>query len=196
MRKALLAVVLVLFVYSPPIHGADVTISDAAKELGLKAGDIKKVRAGRIVSKTRTEASNKELCVVVVAVFDMPLGKLKEFVLEGDVLQVDPSIKQIADLGSKPTEEGFKQLGFMPNESDEVEILLEIEAGDDVNLHNSEIALFQALGRRYDYKVTSRSRLAVSDTYRRILWNRCKAYCEKGLAGIKPYSRDEDDEVK
>lgn len=85
--------------------------------------------------------------------------------------------------------EAFKRFTYSARQADEVENLLEVEAGFEFNFSLQEIASFQALAKGVNAKAAGTAAKAVAQQYRSILLQRVQAYQKAGLNGIAPYAR-------
>jgi hypothetical protein len=172
--------------------GESLDIPALVKMLTLSEDDKADLLAGKVITREPAELSDKELAAAVVMVIPRSVNEIQELLQSDKVLEAGRLVLNFKNLGSgPPSRADFDGIKFEADEAEEIDGLLEAKVGSDFNLHASEIERFEALRDKFSGKCSRDPECseAVTAAYRDILFERAKAYHEKGLAGVLPYSR-------
>lgn len=145
------------------------------------------VREGKIVNRTISEGSERELAFGMALLVKAKPGKLAESYRKATVLEVVPQVKAHGRISGAGALADFAGLALQPNPEKEAHRYLDAQPGEELNLEAKEIAAFQALkaaGAKNPVPVKE-----VEQLVRQGLLARYQAYRAKGLAGIAPYER-------
>jgi hypothetical protein len=169
-----------------PGWAAPPTVQDFLTLMELSSDDVARAKAGEIIEGTTKGTNDREL--VATMAFLVPGVQPDDIVKRGKgglLDKIDDQTIAFAILPEKPSVQDFAKLKLRP---EDVKAFSNAEAGDDLNLSAAEIAALQKL----DSKATAAQVEGVVDG---LLLARLEAYKTKGLAGIAPYQRS-DDEVR
>lgn len=194
MPRALGAVVLAMLfscvgVLTPGGAAADAPPAEQALErLQISVADRARMLRGETVSYGVSEHSDRELAVGVALFVAAPLARVSAYLAAGELIAQDPTISAYGLIPDPARPQALPAARFTGGERDEAESLLDAAPGTRFNLSPAEIEALRAL--RSSAASPARVTLEqVSDEYRRLLWNRWRAYQEGGLAAIAPYAR-------
>ena len=168
---------------TPP--GQDKVIS----AVGVDSKDVKRLLMGEILSFSTIEPTDKALSNGIIMFVKSAPSRLVDAIRRGALLAKDPDVLANGQIPLGAGLEAFKRFKYSAGQADEVENLLNVEAGAEFNLSHQEIASFQALAKGLDAKRTDAAAKAVTKQYRSILLKRVQAYQKSGLSGIAPYAR-------
>jgi hypothetical protein len=160
-----------------------------ADAMGFGAGDRAKLEAGEIVSTEIEETTEKQLAVALALKVPATLEDVAASVAEGTTLEANKAIKAHGEID--PAQAGEAAFAAITLDAGEVERLLEVEPGSELNLSSDEIAVFQDLAQQYDASDPAAAD-AVNAAWRQVLAGRLQAYLDGGLDGIAPYDRGGD----
>jgi hypothetical protein len=164
-----------------PGAAADLTAEAVAEAMGLSAQDRAKLQAGEIVSSEIEETDEKQLAAALALKVPATLEDVAASVRAGTTLEANKAIKAYGEID--PAKVGEAAFAGITLDAGEVERLLEVEPGSELNLSSAEIAVFQNLAQQ------QAAADAVNAAWREVLAGRVQAYLEAGLAGIAPYDR-------
>jgi hypothetical protein len=165
------------------------TAEAIAEAMGLGAEDRAKLQAGEIVSTEIEETTEKQLAVALALKVPATLADVAASVAEGTTLEANKAIKAHGEIDpAKASEAAFAGITL---DAGEVERLLEVEPGSELNLSSAEIAVFQDLARTHRAGDPGAAD-AVNAAWRQMLAGRLQAYLAGGLDGIEPYDRGGD----
>jgi hypothetical protein len=157
--------------------------------VGIGTDDVKRLMTGEILSYSTTEPTDKALSNGLIMFVKTAPNRLVNAIRRGALLAKDPNVLAYGEITLGAGIGAFKRFTYSDRQADEVENLLEVEAGSEFNLSLQEIASFQALAKSLDAKQTDAVAKAVAQQYRTILLKRVQAYQKAGLNGIAPYAR-------
>ncbi len=158
---------------------------EIARVFGIGEGDEEKLRAGEIVSSKLPEKMEKELRVGVAMLLPASAKRIFEQLASGRILSLDETILAIGDI-PKPAAPLGALAGFALPPA-ELANLRQVKPGSIFNLATDEI---EGLQKRLE---TETDDAALQDAFRRILAGRVQAFAKKGLDGVAPYDRGDDD---
>jgi hypothetical protein len=166
--------------------------SQVAQALGFDRAAEQRLLAGEIVSAEREETTAKQLAVSTGMLIAGDPDALASAVLDGQTLQANPAILGFGSIDPAAPEAGLAGVAYNEDEADEVRMLLQAAAGDDLNLAAEELASLQqaTAGHGPEQAGDPAAIQAVNEAYRGILLGRLQAYLARGLAGLAPYQRD------
>jgi hypothetical protein len=168
------------------------TADDVIKALPLSDSQKQDVLDGKVVKWTTVEAGERELAVGVVMLMKGKPEKAAELFRGAEGYKHIGAVTAYGMISGKGTEADFANLVLEPNGEKEAARYLDAEPGDDLNLDSKEIAAFQAL--KAQSKDSGANQKAVEALIRKKLLARLQAYQAKGLAGISPYERGDNEE--
>lgn len=157
--------------------------------VGIPSEELSKLLKGDIVSFNLQETRTKSLTSGIAMYVKAPPAKVVEMVLKGRLAASDPDVLARGDLDAEFGPDAFRKFAYGVDQLEEAKKLLDAKPGWDFNLSSGEIASFQALKEGLDQGNPKAVVSAVSANYRRVLWDRLKAYQDKGLSGIAGYDR-------
>jgi hypothetical protein len=168
-------------------------------DLGFDASVMSELLDREIVSHAPGESTKKELAISVAMLVRAPLETMIAMARSGRLVELDPDVQSVGKLtGGETDAVTMLQVHFDRRDRDEVIRFLDVEPGDELNLSPAEIDRFAALGRRFDSKRARRQPAAadaVAKAYRQVLVTRCRAYQDRGVDGITPYARGDDEDL-
>jgi hypothetical protein len=162
------------------------TVQDFLALMKLSPAEIAQAQAGEIIEKTAKGSNEREL--VAVMAFMIPNVQPDDIVTRGKgglLDQVADSTISFSILPEAPTVQDFAKLELRP---EDVSGFAKAKAGEDFNFSDAELATLHKLG-------PNPSAGQVKQIIDALLLGRLQAYKAKGLAGIAPYQRS-DDEVR
>ncbi|MBX3640745.1 MAG: hypothetical protein KF888_09610 [Nitrosomonas sp.] len=155
----------------------------------LDEDQITALDQGEIVFFEIAEATQKELALGLAMYLPSPPEKLTEFFRRGDLAMIDPDVQQYGTIAPESDSSAFSDFVFSSDQMNEVNDLLNAEAGDRFNLSAEEMKSLAALKKNLTATDAASIIAAVSQHYRQILLQRWQAYRQHGLSGIAPYAR-------
>lgn len=170
-----------------PAH-AGLTLEELLKNSHFDASEVERVRRGGLGVAKIHEVSDRELAAVIACQVEVaPEDALAPFL--GDSLPIDETLLQQQMLIDTDLHEAsFDVISLGRDDHDEIRHYLEAKPGVGLNLSSDEIAAFQALKDTDDPA-------AVEAVLRDMLRARYNSYRAGGLAGARPYARDENRHV-
>jgi len=166
------------------------TADDIMKNLPISDSQKQAVLNGEVVKWTTVESGERELAVGVIGLMKGKPEKAAKLFRGGAGYKLIDAITAHALISGKGTEADFANLALNPNGEKEAGRYLDAEPGEDLNLDKKEIAAFQALKS----KDGGGSQKAVEKLIRKNFLARLQAYQAKGLAGVSPYERGNNEE--
>jgi hypothetical protein len=189
-RMSLAAGLVTISLGIAPGAAADTMSAEAlAEAMGLSAEDRAKLQAGEIVSTEIAETTEKQLAVALALKVPATLADVAASVAEGTTLEANKAMKAYGEID--PAQAGEAAFAGITLDADEVERLLEVEPGSELNLSSAEIAVFQDLAQQHKASDPAAAE-AVNASWRQVLAGRLQAYLAAGLDGIAPYDRGGD----
>lgn len=170
------------------VHTAD----EVLKALPLSDSQKQDVLNGKVVKWTTTEAGERELAVGVVMLMKAKPENAARLFRGAEGYKQIEAVTAHGSISGKGTEADFANMVLEPNGEKEAGRYLDAEPGDDLNLDSKEIAAFQALKTKT--KDGGVNQKAVEAQIRKNLLARLQAYQAKGLAGMSPYERGDNEE--
>ncbi len=157
------------------------SIADVGKAFEFDSDEMAEIREGKVVVSQLEANSDNELALSLGFLSARNTGWLWTRLESG--ASADPTMLSSGVFGSDPA----ASLKAFVLSDDELDRLIDIEPGDEVNFSTEEITRLQAAGRSSsDQKARRASQLS---TLREILAERLAAYRKAGLSGIAPYDR-------
>ncbi len=168
--------------------------------LGFDGSDVDDLLDGDVIllDEDLEEGSDKEMAVGVAVLLPTTLAKSAEVLRSSRGFEIDRTVIAYQQLSDPPVPGDFAGVSFTREESDEVEELLEVEAGSTFNLSSGEIRRFRRLGRRMqgrNPKKDAAVREAAAELLRTMLLERCTAYRAGGVKSIAAYDRGDGERV-
>ena len=174
---------------APPPSAAELL-----RDLGFDAEARAELRGGEVVTEHPAETAKNELAVCAAVLIPAPVGAVTALMRSSRFIGLQPDVAGWTDLGGgDPASADLALVRLTPADRDEVELLLEAEAGDDLNFSAPELRRLRAVGRRSGTEASVSSCRAVTGEYRALLRRRLKAYRAGGVAVIASYGRDNDE---
>ncbi|MEE9231985.1 MAG: hypothetical protein V3U07_00875 [Nitrospirales bacterium] len=168
------------------------TADDIMKALPISDSKKQDVLNGEVVKWTTTEAGERELAVGVIMLMKATPEKAVQLFRGAEGYKLTEAITAFGSISGKGTEADFSKMVLEPNGEKEAARYLEAEPGEDFNLDKMEIAAFQAL--KTESKDGGGNQKAVEALIRKNFLARLQAYQAKGLAGVSPYERGDNEE--
>ena len=168
------------------------TADDVLKALPLSDSQKQDALNGEVVKWTTTEAGERELAVGVVLLMKAKPDKVANLFRGAAGYKLIDAVTAHGKISGKGTEADFANLVLEPNGEKEASRYLDAEPGDDLNLDKKEIAAFQALKAKA--KGGGGGQKAVEAQIRKNFLARLQAYQAKGLDGVGPYERGDNEE--
>jgi len=168
--------------------------------LGFDGSDVDDLLDGDVIrlDEDLEEGVDKEMAVGVAVLLPTTLARTAAMLRGGRCFDLVSSIIAHRQLSDPPVAGDFAGVRFTRDESDEVEALLEVEAGSTYNFSPSEVRRFRGLGRRLHGRNPKKDpavREAAAVLLRTILLERCTAYRAGGLRAIAAYDRGDGEQV-
>ncbi len=159
----------------------------AADALGYDEASIRKLMAGEMVSHQLNDEEKKELALTIaVKVPRSPKEVFADLVTKA-FFEIDRSILEWGVIEEAPASAAsFAELMIRDKELDR---LLKVDAGNDFNLSEEEIASLQATTKKLRGQSKAERRAGIMQAYRELLAARVEAYRAAGIAGIARYHR-------
>jgi hypothetical protein len=168
------------------------TADDIMKALPISDSQKQDVLNGEVVRWTTMEAGERELAVGIIMLMKKKPEKVAQMFRGAEGYKLTDAITALGSISGKGTEADFAKLALNPNGEKEAGRYLDAEPGEDFNLDKKEIAAFQALKAKS--KDGSGIQKAVEAQIRKNFLARLQAYQAKGLAGMSPYERGDNEE--
>jgi len=168
------------------------TADDVMKDLPLSDSQKQDVLNGGVVKWTTMEAGERELAVGIIMLIKGKPEKAAQLFREAEGYKLIDAVTAHGSISGKGTEADFANLVLEPNGEKEAGRYLDAEPGEDFNLDKKEIAAFQAL--KAQSKDGGANQKAVEAQIRKNFLARLQAYQAKGLAGMSPYERGDNEE--
>jgi hypothetical protein len=168
------------------------TADDVMKALPISDSQKQDVLNGEVVKWTTMEAGERELAVGIIMLKKGTPEKVVQLFREAEGYKLIDAVTAHGSISGKGTEADFANLVLEPNGEKEAGRYLDAEPGEDFNLDKKEIAAFQALKAKS--KDGSGTQKAVEALIRKNFLARLQAYQAKGLAGMSPYERGDNEE--
>jgi len=151
----------------------------------FSADQARDLMAGKVISNSLVETSDKELAIVVAMLVRATPDHVVNAVLTEKTLEVNRDVLEVQELTELPLDPNdLAGLDLTDSEHEEASKLMHASAGSVYNLNIAEIdRLNAAAGFDPD------SRVAANMAYRLILADRASAYMKGGVRAILPYDR-------
>ena len=157
--------------------------------LGMDKEQISELAQGQPVTYALSESRTDELAMGIVWYLPVPLAKVVKQLRQNNP---DPLDIDVTAHGLLTKHGGAASLASVIMPREEAEALLDAEPGDEFNLSTSEIDSFKTLKQKSPKAIKD----AVLQHYRKILFQRFKAYRRGGTGAIAPYAREEGRDSK
>ena len=167
------------------------TADEVLKILPISDSQRHDVLNGKVVKWTTTEAGERELAVGIILLMKGKPEKAAQLFRGAEGYKQIDAVTAHGNISGKGTEADFANLVLEPNGEKEAARYLDAKPGDDLNLDSKEIAAFQAL--KAQPKDGGANQQAVETQIRKNLLARLQAYQAKGLAGVSPYKRGDNE---
>jgi hypothetical protein len=168
------------------------TADDIMKALPISDSQKQDVLNGDVVKWTTMEAGERELAVGIIMLMKAKPEKAAQLFRGAQGYKLTEAITAHGSISGKGTEADFSNMVLEPNGAKEAGRYLDAEPGEDFNLDNKEIAAFQALKAKSEDGGGQQK--AVEALIRKNFLARLQAYQAKGLAGVSPYERGDNEE--
>jgi hypothetical protein len=159
-------------------------ISDSQKEDALK---------GEVVRWTTLESNDRQLAVGIIMLKKGSPEEVVKLFRQAEGYKLIDAVTASGMISGKGTEAAFANMFLEPNGEKEAGRYLDAEPGEGFNLDKQEIAAFQALKTKS--KEGSGNQKAVEALIRKNFLSRLQAYQAKGLDGINPYERGNEERL-
>lgn len=162
-------------------------VEDVLRDMKFTADDLQKAKGGKIVEKSFSEGSERELSLGFTLLAKAKPEDVAKLYQEARDLETVKVLTAHGKISGEGTLEDFAKAVLQPNPEKEARRYLDAEPGDTLNLDEKEIAAFRALksaSKGKDVPVKE-----VEQLIRQQLLARLQAYRAKGLAGLTPYQR-------
>ncbi len=175
-------------------------LDDLVVYLGFDGSDVDDLLDGDVIrlDEDLEEGSDKEMAVSVAVLLPTTLTRTAAMLRGGRGFEINPTVVAYWQLSDPPVAADFAGVRFTPTEWEEVEALLEVEAGSTFNLSSPELRRFRRLGRRLqgrNPKKDAAVREAAAELLREMLLERCTAYQAGGVQVIAAYDRGDAERV-
>lgn len=168
-------------------------VDDLLRDLQFTGDDLQKAKGGKIVAKSFSEGSDRELSLGFTLLVKGKPADVAKMYREAQDLKMVKVITAQARISGEGALEDFAKAVLQPNPEKEAQRYLDAGSGDTLNLDEQELTSFQALksaSKGKDVPIKD-----VEQLIRQQLLTRYQAYREKGLAGLAPYQRSKDARV-
>lgn len=172
--------ILALSSNSPTHATTTLYLQEIIQQLGIRQQDLVNLEQGKTVSFSVVESNENELSVGVAIYLAAPPTEIIEFLENRGMASVDNEVISQTIIPPQVRPDSFIGFSFMGRNNEAVNLQF-ATPGERFNLSTQE---FQTL-KFIDATQTD----AVSQTYRRILWQRWQSYLNNGLKGIATYDR-------
>jgi len=162
----------------------DFTVETVMVDLNLPADAAARLRHGEMVHSDPRESSDRELGVGLTFLVQQPVAEVMKAVRAVVDLKADPKLSASVLIQGSGTPADFASLTLEPDGAAEASRYLAAAPGDTLNLSPDEIRSFNALSSADSPK------RAVEEQLKKMLFERYRAYRERGLDGMAPYERD------
>ena len=159
------------------LPAADVLLAD----LGLSAGEIAEVKAGKIVTRSVTAIHERDLATSFAFFAPIPPAELVKQLREGLMVKVDSNTISQGEISAAGSLDDFEPLALTPGGAARAHRYT-ADVDEALNLSAEERAAFGRLPATAPVP-------EVEAQLRAMLLARYQAYRAKGLAGIAPYAR-------
>jgi hypothetical protein len=167
------------------------TADEVLKALPLSDSQKQDVLNGKVVKWTTTEAGERELAVGITMLMKGKPEKVAQLFRGAEGYKHIEAVTAHGLILGKGSEADFANMVLEPNGEQSAAGYLDAEPGDELNLDSTEIAAFQALKAKSEDGDANQK--AVEALIRKNLLARLQAYQAKGLAGISPYERGDNE---
>ena len=182
-RWATIAAATLLLGTATTARAAMPTVAEVCADFGCDADGIARAQAGKMVDLKPGDASERDLSVGFLFMIKRPPAEVARLFRQGGDFAVDGNVLAVRRLSGPGGAADFAALTLAgAHGADEAKRYRNAHAGDELNLSDSEIATFAALG-------PAASQTDVEAALRKQLLARYQAYRTGGLAGLAPYAR-------
>ncbi|WAK03853.1 hypothetical protein [Methylobacter sp. YRD-M1] len=160
---------------------------------GMNKAQINELAQGQPVIYALSEDRSDEIAAGIAWYLPIPLAKVAGQLRTDnpDLLDVD-----VTAHGILMTHNQVDALPPVVLSDEEIEALLDAEAGEQFNLSSDEIESFKTLRRTVSGASDKAIRDTIEQRYREMLFDRFEAYRRDGTHAIAPYARDNNQTVK
>jgi hypothetical protein len=167
---------------------AEPSLSERSLDLlEVSPADRRRLGRGAIVSYPVAETSDREIALGLAMFVLAPVRQLADYLAAGELITADAAIETAGLLPDPLTAEALSEIRFARGEHSEAQSFLDASPGLRFNLSPAEIEAVRA--RRASTPSAARASEIAGEEYRRILAERWRAYRQRGLAGVPPYTR-------
>lgn len=179
MKSFVLLSIALWLAYAPGVAYAaePLRIDRVARELGLPPDALARIRDGEIVVFEPPPSSPRELAVALTFLVRRPMQDVLAAFRSAVDTRGDPQLRALRALRGS-----LDDFATVVLPSEEARRYLAAGPGDELNLSEDEIETFRGL-------VPDGAASRASETLRRMLFARYRAYVAQGLDGIAPYAR-------
>ena len=164
------------------------TIDETLEMVGFTKQDIAKVKSGQVVNSAGIETLTDRDIATMIA-FEAKGGDIntfeRTFLESPHKVESDDTIQQMVVDIERDGNLDFSSVKLLPEESanDMVKRYLKFKGGDELNLSEKEIDMFQELDSKHA------TQEQVEEVLAKVLQGRLEEYQQSGLEGISPYKR-------
>ena len=160
------------------------TLAAIESDLKLSSDERAQLEKGEVVTRTVSNATERELAVGLAVRIQSPPAELAKQLLDGLSLRENPDVLSRGAISTGALQDFA---GVKLQDAAAAQAYLQAKPGSALNLSAAEIAAFQALAKQP--AASSDPKGAVESLIRQQLQARYRAYVAKGLEGIAPYAR-------
>jgi hypothetical protein len=168
-------------------------VDEILTKVGFTKQDIAKVKKGYVVNSVSGIETLTDSDLATMIAFETKNGHIDAFehvFLESPYkMESDSTIQQmVVDIDHDGDGSlDFSSVKLLPNESvnDMIQTYLKFQGGDELNLSQKEIDMFQAIDNKNQAKAKEQVEMVLS----KVLQGRLEEYQQSGLEGISPYLR-------
>lgn len=171
-----------------PAFAESSAVEDVLIVLGMDKYQIAGLAQGQPISYALREGRDDELAAAVVWYLPVPLDKVVKQLRQADTGLLDVDVKAH---GMLTEHDGVDSLAPVVLSQEEAQALLDVEPGDEFNLSAHEIDSFKTLNKMLKRTPYRPIRDEVGQHYRKLMFQRFKAYRRGGTNAIANYAREE-----
>jgi len=171
---------------------AKADIDGLLNQLPFSKQEKQQILQGKLVTTQVKEIEEHELAVLLAFVVKTTPPTLKQHFIKGTWVDLPEPILTSHKLTSSSIIKDLSQLKFSESESNEIERFLSVQAGNDLNLSDTEIKQFQLISQ-FESNASDVQK-KVEEQLHKVLYNRFQAYTAEGVRNIPPYQREQGEQ--
>lgn len=185
MRGCLRGAILSLLLIGAAVAAAP-EADDLLDLLHVTGDEPERVPEGGIVSYPLRERAGNEVAMGLLITVPQPVDRVGEVLSRGRLFLPDPNAQRSGGM------DALDERSVFADDPEEALRYLEAERGDQFNLSQPELRELHALRSRLAGADDDTRRRQAAHHYRELLSERWQAYRARGLSGIAPYARAEE----